>query len=298
VSQPRVWGIGLALALHLLSTQTPGAPLRFAWPVPAQALVTVDAAKAGRTVRSSLALKVSRDDRGNIRLDFSDARLLAVDSRVLAPGLEPSLGPLAAAMPSLLIGQDGRVREVLGLGHLAEALVADSPEAKRDALRLALASPRVQAEFEARATEDWNLWVGIWLGREVPAGGRLVLSSKVDALGTQVEAHGFIADLGSEKGLPGAARKFRLELTADGPDFAKALFDELAGVARVSGRPLGDLSPERIETASRRQFVEAVMDPGTLRPYRVETGTESVFKLRGEPAQSDAETKSFRFEWR
>jgi len=44
--------------------------------------------------------------------------------------------------------------------------------------------------------------------------------------------------------------------------------------------------------------VVLVADRRTLRPYRVETGTESVFKLRGEPAQRQSETKSFRFDWR
>ncbi len=288
----------LALTLSLLAAPTVAGPLRFAWPAPAQALVTVEASKAGRIMSSSLTLKVSRDAEGLTRLDFADARLLTVDGRDLPPGEEHAFGPLAAAMPSLLIGKDGRVQKVLGLGRLAEALVADSPEAKRADLRRALASPKLRAELEAKAGEDWNGWVGVWLGREVPAGGRLALTATTEVLGDQVQSRGSIADLGRVEGDPAGAVRLRLELTADGPDLARAVFGALERMARDSGQPLGGLGLDKVETASRRDFVVLVADRSTLRPYRVETGTQSVFKLRGEAAQRQSETKSFRFDWR
>lgn len=294
----RVRRASLALTLLLLAAPTLADPLRFAWPVPAQALVTVEASKAGHSVSSSLTLKVSQDAEALTRLDFSDARLLTVDGRDLLPDEEHTFGPLAAAMPSLLVDKAGRVVEVLGLEPLTEGLVAASPEAGRAGLRRALASPRVQADLKAKAAEDWQAWVGLWLGREVESGRPLVLSTTSQVLGTRVQATGTLAHLGPAAGFPAGAVRLRLELTAAGKDLAQAVYGGLAEAAREAMRPLGDLSPEWIEAASRTQSVELVADPGTLRPYRVDRETRTLVRLRGEPAQIQIETKSFRFEWR
>ena len=171
--------------------------------------------------------------------------------------------PLAAAMPSLLIGEDGRVQEVLGLGRLAEALVADSPEAKRADLRRALAPPKLR---HSKAGEDWNGWVGVWLGREVPAGGRLALTATTEVLGAQVQSRGSIADLGRVEGDPAGAIRFVSKLTADGPDLARAVFGALERIAPGPRQPLGSLGLDKVESASRRDLVVLVADRSALDP--------------------------------
>lgn len=92
--------------------------------------------------------------------------------------------------------------------------------------------------------------------------------------------------------------RLRLEMTADGPEFRRAVFAGLATVAGQDRQSLGDLSPGHVETASRRQTLELVTDPTTLRPYRVDMGTHIAFKLRGQPVQTQTEAKSFLFGWR
>ncbi len=291
-----------ALALlTVLSGPALAAPLHFAWPAPAVALVTVEAAKAGHSVRSTVALKVTRDGQGRTRVDFAEPRLLEVDGRALPAGAADDtggFGPWAAAMPSLLVDDDGRVAEVLGFEPLTEALVAASPEAGRAGLRRVLTSPRVQADLKAKAAEDWQTWVGLWLRRDLEPGRSQALSTTSRVLGTRVQAKGKLAHLGPAAGFPAGAVRLRLELTAAGKDLAQAVYGGLAEAARESLRPLGKLSPEGVEAASRTQSVELVADPSTLRPYRVDREARTLVRLRGEPVQTQTETKSFRFDWR
>ena len=303
---------GLVLAvLVLLGVPVAADPLRFAWPAPAQALVTVEAAKGGHSARSSLRLTVTRDLGGPTRLDFSDARLLAMDGSDLSGGAGTGPGEMGSAtlealMPSLLVGPDGRVQDVLGIERLGEALAAGgmggAGTARTDAsaarLRQVLARPGVQAQLRARAGEDWRAWVGVWVGRDLRPGAAIDIIGVVPGMGPAVQAKGAMTHTGVAAGFPSGAVRLRLVLTADGPEFRRAVFEGLAQVAGQDRQALGDLSLERIETASRRQTLELVTDPATLRPYRVDMGTHIVFRLRGQEAQTQSEAKSFRFQWR
>lgn len=302
---------GLVLAaLVVLGVPVTADPLQFAWPAPAKALVTVEAAKGGHSARSSLRLTVTRDLGGPTRLDFSDARLLAMDGRDLGGGVGTGPGEMGSAtlealMPSLLVGSDGRLRDVLGIERLGEALAAGATggagTARTDAstarLRQVLARPGVQAQLRARAGEDWRAWVGVWVGRDLRPGASIDIVGVVPGMGPTVQAKGVMTHAGVAAGFPHGAVRLRLELTADGPEFRQAVFEGLAQVAGQDGQSLGDLSLELIEAASRRQTLELVTDPATLRPYRVDMGTHIVFQLRGQEAQTQSEAKSFRFQW-
>jgi hypothetical protein len=312
VTRVRRSSSGLVLALlALLGVPVAADPLRFAWPTPAQALVAVEAAKGGYSARSSVRLTVTRDVGGHTRLDFSDARLLAINGRDLSGGIGTGPGEmgsvaLEALMPSLLVGADGRVQDVLGIERLGDAIVAGglggADSARTDAaaarLRQVLARPGVQAQLRARAGEDWRAWVGVWVGRDLRPGAALDIVGVVPGMGPAVQAKGVMTYTGVAAGFPPSAVRLRLELTADGPEFRRAVFDGLAKVAGQDRQSLGDLSPEHVETASRRQTLELVTDPATLRPYRVDMGTHIAFKLRGQPVQTQTEAKSFLFEWR
>ena len=203
-------------------------------------------------------------------------------------------------MPSLVVGADGRVQEVLGLDRLGVAIGAGGKgtEASVGArVRQALASLRCRPSSRSGRRRTGGPGSGSGSGGTWPPGPGSTSVGAVPGMSAKVQATGAMTHQGAAAGFPPGAVRLRLDLTADGPQFRRAVYEGLKAVAGEGGQSLGDLTLERVETASRRQTLELVADPATLRPYRVDTGTHIVFKLRGQEAQTQSETKSFRFAW-
>jgi hypothetical protein len=281
--------------------------LSFAWPAPVTAEITLETEKNGRAVRTLLLLDVTRErTSGLYRMDYRDVKILAIDGRDLSsPGMQAKLPAriktVARAMPSFLVSPDGTISEFIALEALLETIIEhtadDSAGVMEEQLRKVLFSPQMQQVIRAKAADDWNAWVGIWAGKDLAPGRRLEFRTGSKSTAQQFAGSGYFENLGPVGGRSGAV-KLRMELTMEGPEFRRALYQMLAAMAEGSGQDMGDFSADRIKQARRVQRVEAVTDPKTLRPYSINASVEMTFGVEGKgETQRRVETKRFKFDW-
>lgn len=296
----------LLLVLVAVSGAVKAEALRFDWPAPAQALLTLEAQKGGRTVSTEMVLDVSPLEGGLLRMDYKDVKLLSVDGQDFSSAqaqarLPAAFKAVAAAMPSFIVGPDGEVREIVGLKDLLETVIENTPEdpprVTREKLREVMLDPQMQKVVRAKAANDWGIWVGIWAGKDIPTGERRDFTTETPVTGGVIPARGYFEHLGEAEGYPGAVR-LRMEMVVDGPQFREALFRTLSGLARRAGKPMEGLSADAIEFAERRQIVEVVTDPDTLRPYEAHTTTLVTMRIKDQPERQEKESKSFDFAWK
>lgn len=211
------------------------------------------------------------------RVNFSDVRVLEVNGNDLSSpaaqrAMPASVKAVAAAMPSLVVGGNGKVREVLGLKKILDAVIEaqpeDPPRVTHEGLRAALFAPQMQRVIRGKAFADWALWVAIWSGLDIQPGTRSEFTSVTESFGSKVPASGYFAHRGDAPGRLGLVR-LRMQLVADGPGFRGVLFQTLAALAARAGQPQTSFTADRIEHAERREIVELVTDAKTLLPYEV-----------------------------
>jgi len=178
-------------------------PLKFNWPIGSDAIVELtDERSVGgeaRTIVMTMRLHVEQDgaiDRLVVRL--SDAQLVSIDGATPG-GTDPSRTLLTVGRvmkrltPTMVIGADGRFREVRELDRLMpEVLGAAGFPAPPPGLDAVFAD-----FFNDLAAEDWSTWVEAWLGKEVAPGVRAQLEASVVYPSEAVRAYtqGFLIDL-------------------------------------------------------------------------------------------------------
>ncbi len=280
--------------------------LVFRWPAPGAAEVIADVERKGQQARMAFTLKISDTGTGEYRVDYEDVKLMSMNGQDLSSAraqaaLPPAVAAVTRALPSFLVGSDGKLTRFLNLDALLETIIThipeDPPQVTREKLRAVLKDPTVRRQMTSKATEDWNAWVGTWVGQPVLASGeRREFQARSRSMGAEIPATGFYEDLGPVLEYPGA-RRLRLEVTAEGPAFAEAIHQMIAAMGERSGQSIGDLSVEDIKLARRVHRIELVTDPSTLMPHEVDTLVEVTFQVEGEAVNRQREHKHFRFDW-
>jgi hypothetical protein len=289
--------------------------LRFAWPVPARALVKHETEQAwagartkpNRSMRKRFMLEVTADEEeGVLRLERTAIEIVEVEGRdVSSPAAQHQLAPivaqLMAAQPIVEVAKDGTFLGVEDWeAHLLKVEKALSALATRDVadgtMRLLRQPTFAQAAMQKMA-DPWNAWVGAWVDRELQSGDSITEEGLVQLGEVEVPQQVLVEHLGSEKSSPGLVR-LQMTATMEGPEIAAAmqgaLQEAMAAVPRI-GEAKGSM-PEantEIRVISR---VTLVTDPDTLRPAHVEMAKKIEMNIGGETS-SRTDTERFDFEW-
>src|SRR5262245_5913041 len=149
--------------------------LRFAWPVPAAASVELtDERTIGderRKIVLTMRLRVEPDPAtGHAAARLSDARLISINGTSAGtpdptPTLLGTAGMMASITPTMVVDRDGRYVETRDLERMTREIwgVAGLPVPAAGAGALS----RLLSDV---AAEDWNAWVGAWIGNGLAVG--------------------------------------------------------------------------------------------------------------------------------
>ena len=283
----------------------------FGWSIPTRVRVTETVSERGHvcTLRYVLELAPGADGAAESLVRFRDFECLAVDGRppeesvVDAPGAAGALED-AASIPDLRIGADGAYVGTAGLDRLVERVCAlraamrPTSVAEQQELRRTLSSPAFREQMETGMAKYWNVWVGAWLGWDVPAGERHETETELPVQGVAVPARLVFENHGAVPGLEPRHVHLSRVLDARGAGAASAM-DEVA-------RALGPSAPAG-ETAPREPFaevgftvrVEAILQLEGLFPVWARLEERSTMRERGGrgDAVEDVRTREYSFDW-
>jgi hypothetical protein len=299
--------IALLLCAALASSQASADELVFDWPETAEAHVTVESEKRGKTAKIAMTLKVSpAQEKGRYLLEYADVKLLEANGVDLSsPEAQAAIPAQARAMlealPSFLVGADGAMIEIVGLDRVIDTVIYGIPDetggTKRETLRNMMSSPQMRQLVEAKAASDWDTWVGVWVGRDLPVGKPLKFETEQPLHEVNLVSNGTMENLGPDPAFPGGVR-LRTEVVTQGPELLVGAVKTMA--AAISEKPGADLDAflETIESAERTVTIEVVTDPKTLRPYRAESSMVLTARIKGREPEARREIKRFRFDWK
>lgn len=295
----------LAFAVPLLAEAD---ALNFDWPVPAQARVVAEENRRDREVTTEMRLRVTRTTDGeNWRLDFEDVRLVEINGNDVTSSKEQEHLPapfwvVTETVPSFVTDDEGRIVEILPVEQQLDAKIQQiperPPEVTHDGLRMALFEPNIAEMLRAKADRYWHLWVGLWLDKELKPGERIEFDAESDYFGVTVPSKGFFEHIGAADGeQPGAAR-LAFQLNAAGEPLRKAIYQSIVKAYEQADQSIPEeISLETVKSAKRRERVDILTDPETMRPYEVRAVTTLELDLGEQGPQVRIEEKVFRFDW-
>jgi hypothetical protein len=279
--------------------------LRFAWPAEAEARVELtDVREIGdesRAIVMTMRLRVAPDAAtGHVVARLSDPQLVSINGKSAGtpdptPTLLDTAGMMACITPTMVVDRDGRYLETQELERMT-----------RDIWGVAgLPVPPGAAESFGRllsdvAAEDWNAWVGAWIGNAL-------------AVGESAETERTMS-------LRGGARRVRLTQRAlapsspDGRTKLEASAVYASEVVRLSTRgSLIDLAREAKilkgnDPAASERFLEEARYSPLTDTLNVELETATMRPLVAQRARTYAaahgklkvegrETRTHRFTW-
>jgi len=268
--------VATTIVLVPIRVEAQTTPLRFAWPAYGDATVELtDERVVGderRTIIMTMRLRVLPED-GSDRLVvvISDGKLVSIDGAT--PGeTDPAHALLAmgrvmkAFAPAMVIAADGRY---VGLGNAGQ-VVGDVLSASG----FPAPPPGIDAfaaVLDEIAREDWNVWVGAWVGARPATGdtwGRARLDASTIHPSESVKDYtaGFLMDMARDAEEVGddpvTSRKF----------LAKARYSPITETMRVE------------------------LDPTTMRPFFAER-TRSFYAVNGKHRVDGLERRTHRFTW-
>jgi hypothetical protein len=290
--------VAAALLAGAAATAAAAEPWQFDWGDGCRLPVTERIERAGRVATSSFVLDVRRAAQG-FEVRFTDFHMLGIEG--LAPDdprtrevLEKTGRRAAALMPVLLVDAGGRYVGITRFDELIEGVVTlqgDSPEAARRT-RQTLATPRMRAQLEQKASDYWNSWVGSWLEAGLAPGQAREGTSRLPVPGGSLP----LATKLEHRGPPTHAPD-RAQLALTSSTTAADVKDTLAAIA-------AELGPERAAGVQdldarfeRSTSVEAEVEPAGLRPHRVRVATRTELSAGGEShTRSDLRDDSFHWD--
>jgi len=278
-------------------------PLRFAWTVPSTGVVTETTTKKGRTGRTRYRITLSRMEQGDdLRLRISDFELLSVAGAALEDRVQRAvLSALSGAIPDLVIGPDGRLRDVVGFERVMEATLAafekmdPAPPAEViEGVRRQLSSPHWVATIKQSAGDFWTCWVGVWAGLEVRPGAKHEMETSIPLPdGSTLAVPAIVERHGSAEG-PAGAVKLTFTSTIEGEN-GRILAD---AITRALRQTTGREPPEGTYESMRRVVrLEVTTDPATLRPVRATSEKTTSVKVKGQPEAAQVERHEYEFAW-
>lgn len=282
----------------------------FDWPAPAQAQITVEQEKAGRTFATEMQLDVSRvADSTQWRMDFADVRLLRINEQDVTSPEERSEVPasflaMTEAEPSFIVDENGYLVDVPGVEGLLDEIIEQMPErppeVTRDGLRLVLFDPAMIDLIAAKADRHWHLWVGLWLDKDFEPGRRLEFDAESDYFGITVPSRGYFELLGEVDERPGVSRLV-FELVSRDDALRDAVVQSLKAAteqAQQAGEPEPQLAYDAIKAAERRERVTVLTELATMRPHEVQASTRITLDIEGHGVHTQSEEHLYRFDWR
>ncbi|MGE5179782.1 MAG: tetratricopeptide repeat protein [Bacteroidota bacterium] len=266
-----------AAALFGASTGT-AAPLAFHWPVPARVRVTVISQNdSSGLVHQEVAHVFATPNPSELKLRTEDVQLwdFLVAGRRPPGGLSflSAFANLATSQPPITISPDGDFKGC----QVTEEFLAQAEEALRQTLgavvdssvlRRAFAmirTPQMKAQMELSSAQDWNNWVGDWVGMDVPSGGAIEGTRSMSWVGTTLPFDVVVENEGPTR--PGG-RLIRLTQISrvGGAVAVKAMEGYLRSLA-ASVPGVSPVPDHFLRSVTRTETESVVLDPATMRPH-------------------------------
>jgi hypothetical protein len=291
------------LALIAVAPRAHADQFRFAWPVPSRVVVTERVHKQGTWATIRYDAQLAAHPGGKLALKLTNFSLVDLAGQIIPDAatrkkLEKAV-KAGSMMPTIILSRDGQFETIGDTTAVAQAVIAasDAPPKQRQQLAKLMKSPQVRASMQARASEFWTLWVGMWAGGELQPGRPREMTVETPLPdGTTLEQPMTAAHQGIA-GPPGHVR-LSFETRLDG----RANSDRMkryigAFLQQVSVELTQPLPPEAIEDVAMAASGEIVTDPSTLRPAQARSQRKIVLKLKGEPPRTLVQAHEYTFDW-
>ena len=283
-------------------------PLRFAWPVGVDAVVTEESVKKGRSATMRYRVRLATtDDPDVLRVQIRDLEFLALDDLdltdpAIAEALAPALG-LAQAIPDFRVGRDGEflgatdedLDEVLDRLQAFYDRIEPGEAAQNRRILTAMRSGPMREALRLTGRSFWDCWAGTWAGLQTadpgvreadldfPAGERTVTARE------RIEHHGTVD-------APAGHVRLSRSVTIGGDQAVTAL----AGAARemLAGTDLAAPDVGAVAEASLAMSAGAVIEPDSCRPATAWYEKRIRIQLADERSRTSVERHEYTFRGR
>ncbi len=262
----------------------------FAWSAPIAVTVVENVHKQKQTAKLAYRLDVCPSPDGTFDVSHHDFHFVSLngipanDPRV-AEGLA-RLAPLSAAIPILVVGKNGRYRDIRGIDQMLAQLEKVVNKEQIETLRTFLKNPAQARLLTDAAAFRWKAWVESWLNYDPKLGKKQSVTGIVPGIPADKTPHGEMTFEG-----PVSNGHVRLSQVThlDGPEARHAM---AALAAALEG---SDVDLERM-IVSVDQSSEIETEWPKLRPARVVTKKAVNVELDGAKREF-AETHEYLFDW-
>ena len=278
--------------------------LPFAWPNEGQVRVTKDGDKQGDRAVMDYTLRFAPREGGGLLVRHADFVFRSVNGEdATAPERVRELGPLltvASLLPELAVDANGAAVDVGSFDELlakAEAAVAEQPKgAGRVAVERLLQTmrrPLAQEGGKVGLFDDWASWVGAWVGDLPESGGERQFAGELVHLGAPLPAQITLRHAGDVAEHPGHVRLTRVAI-AEGDAATAAFAAWFTAKLAETGQTFDE---KRVQSVRVELGYEAVTDPKTLRPLKVQRTRVAKIRVTGRRAMDSRESTTFTFVW-
>jgi len=208
----------------------------------------------------------------------------------------------AMTFPSFRISSDGEFIEAINLeeavekvNEMVDAVATNRPEDSRKFLAGMAKSELGKDYLNQIYGSIWQTWVEVWIGVNLADGESESVSGMVEFAGVEVLATDKTTNLGAaknDKNLVGL--KYEQELS--GTNFLSGLNNFMENMAAEAD--IESAGPITNECTMRRvTTLEVQTERETLRPHWAKRTVKAIFAVPGEQAETEWETREYRFLW-
>ncbi|MFM1871084.1 MAG: hypothetical protein RL398_506 [Planctomycetota bacterium] len=294
------------------TAKEPAAPLVFAWPLPATAWVTKVGTKPTGTAKlryridlAAVAADAAEPDRPvELRLrqtDFSFVEINGQDATTEA--MQKALAQanaLTQAVPDVVVDAAGAFVRIDGLDAMITrvteymATSKGMTEQQRRRIEFSMKAPTMRATLQQSCGDDWNLWVGAWVGTALRPGESLRGEGNLPVLTTTLPGTTTMQHHGEVEGRPGCVRLTRT-VVVEGDEATARFAAAIKKMAAAGGKPPVEF--DQLQSMRAELQAEVVVEAATLRPMRA-TRTKTIrMQVEGQEPREQVETATFEFEW-
>jgi len=281
------------------ASDIPPAPLSFDWPVPAAVTVTQKTLKKGRRGAARYVVRtVPGPGADQITVSFTDMDVTALEGHDLSdPAVRQQLAPVIAvmaAMPGFIVSRQGELVRVDGVAAMIDKMI-EAGVIPAEAVQ-AMKSPAMQNALANKVGDNWNLWVGAWVGAELSKGDDIAFVAEVPVGDVTVPQSTRMEHLGEPEGYPGHIH-LRMTSTLEGPEFQAAMKGFIEQM--LANMPKAKNAPEGLPEMNLRRtgVIEVYTDPRTLRPAYAMSDMRVTAEASGQVPLDRHDRQEFHFSW-
>ncbi len=301
---------GMRVALPLLILASLGShghltaqdrTLKFAWPVPADVIVTEERKEHDHTLLLEYKIEVRPTQYEGISVirkrDFKVLRLDGLETA--APSLRGMVAHFEAnlaVVPDLYIDKEGQMVDLetwdsysARAGQLIGELQRDQLLSTEDGNELLALRrlPEMRQTLRVLATEFWVLWVNGWLDLDFTRSSALEVPGEFPLSGGGVvKAPQILRHNGPEPGMEGYVR-LTMESRLEGADVKKTLIEEL----------YPSVATDTVSRAEVANMGWVVLRPDTMQPTAALTQNRK-FLVAGEETREEIQFRAYKLEWK